>query len=341
MTPRSLEEGRLMEGVRVGDTPLVSLGPGLDLLAKLEWLNPFGSIKDRAAYWMVREAFRSGMLNKGKVLIEPSSGNMGIALASLAKEFGLRAQVVVPEKVSGETKSLIRALGAELLETADDLCPRVGKGTDQCIALASSYVKSRPDLYYMPNQYENMANFMAHYEGTGPEIWRDTKGRVDVFVAGIGTGGTITGVAKYLKERRNVRVIAVQPQPNHKIQGLRNVQESAMPKVLEAGSHLVDDWVTVSDEEAFDAVRDLALREHLYVGPSSGAVYAAVLKLKDGLVGRKVVTIFADSGLKYRSVYVSNGVFTEAEVDALVAHSRFSEASANPDSPSVAVARRA
>jgi cysteine synthase B len=331
----------LSRDVTVGNTPLVALGGDLDVRAKLEWMNPFGSIKDRAAFWMIKEALQSGMLDRGKVIIEPSSGNMGIALSSLAKKCGLRAQIVVPEKVSEETKGLLRELGAEVFETADDLCPRVGKGTDQCIALAKSYRDAHPHLYFMPNQYENAANFRAHYNTTGPEVWRDTGGKVDAFIAGIGTGGTITGVAKYLKERRNVRVIAVQPQPNHKIQGLRNISESAMPAVLERGKDLVDDWVTVSNEEAFDAVKKLALRFDLYAGPSSGAVYAAVERLEDSLRGKRVVVMFADSGLKYRSVYFDNDVFTQREMDAIVQRARFSELKENSANPAIRLARRA
>ena len=252
-------------------TPLADLGSPR-LQAKIEWMNPSGSIKDRAALWMVKEALESGLLDSGKVIIEPSSGNMGIALASAAQRLGLRAEIVVPEKVSAETKEMLKGLGAAVLETADDLCPRVGKGTDQCIALAGSLQASKPELYYMPNQYENMANFRAHYNSTGPEIWRDTRGKVDVFVAGVGTGGTITGVAKYLKEKKAVKVIAVQPQPEHKVQGLRNMSESQMPKVLQEGASLIDEWVTVTNDEAFDGVRRLASDLSIFAGPSSAVI---------------------------------------------------------------------
>jgi cysteine synthase B len=172
----------------VGNTPLAEIGSP-ELAAKIEWMNPSGSVKDRAASWMVKEAMESCLLDAGKVIIEPSSGNMGIALATAAEGLGLKVEIVVPEKISTETKEMLRRLKATVVETADDLCPRVGKGTDQCIALARSLVASKPELYYMPNQYENMANFRAHYSTTGPEIWRDTHGRIDVFVAGLGRAG--------------------------------------------------------------------------------------------------------------------------------------------------------
>ncbi|HVP24152.1 MAG TPA: cysteine synthase family protein [Conexivisphaerales archaeon] len=323
--------GRLGDLPKVGGTPLADLGSP-EVRAKIEWMNPSGSVKDRAATWMVNEALESGLLDSGKVIIEPSSGNMGIALASAAARLGLTAEIVVPEKVSMETKEMLRKLGASVVETTDDLCPRVGKGTDQCIALASSLRASRPELYYMPNQYENMANFRAHYFTTGPEIWKETHGRIDAFVAGVGTGGTITGVARYLKEKRDVRVIAVQPQPDHKIQGLRNMEESLMPKVLESGASFIDEWVTVSNDEAFEGVRRLAKERSLFVGPSSGAVFAAHLKSPE-LKGGRVVMMFGDSGLKYRTVYRENGVFSDAEMDALQGTGPFSELAYNSNSP--------
>lgn len=311
-----------LASIRVGNTPLVpikKLFPEIDLLAKEEWFNPFGSIKDRAAFWMIKEAIESGLLEGGnKVIIEPSSGNTGIALASIAVRAGLKAEIVIPEKVPEGTKRLLRSIGAEVLETPDDLCPKVGKGTDQCIAVAKSYVAFKPEKYFMPNQYENLANFRAHYNTTGPEIWSDTEGKVDVFIAGIGTGGTITGVAQYLKERNpRVKMIGVQPQPQHHVPGLRNLQESSMPKVLKEREELIDEWVTVNDEETFEMVRKIAILEGLYVGPSSGAVLAAISKLYDSLKGKKVVTIFADSGYKYRTLFLQMNTFSEEEIRKL------------------------
>src|SRR5438105_7710675 len=206
---------------QIGNTPLVELNSfstsSVKFFAKLEWHNPFGSVKDRAAYWMVKDAEKKGLLKKDKsIIIEPTSGNTGIALTGIAAALGYKVEIVIPEKVSEETKVILRHLGATLHETSDDLCPRVGSGTDQSIALAKAISKPRPDIYYMPNQYENDANFLAHYESTGPEIWKQTGGKVTHFLTGCGTGGTITGTATYLKEKNpNVRVVAIQSQPNH------------------------------------------------------------------------------------------------------------------------------
>src|ERR671922_2730113 len=219
----------------IGGTPLVELTSfstkDVKLYAKLEWYNPFGSVKDRAAYWMIKDAEKRGILKKDKsIIIEPTSGNTGIALTGIATTLGYKIEIVIPERVSDETKDILRHLGATLHETSDDLCPRVGAGTDQSIALAKAISKPRPDIYYMPNQYENDTNFLAHYESTGPEIWEQTGGNITQFLKGCGTGGTITGTAAFLKEQnKSVRVIAIQAQPNHLLQGLRNFEESSMP----------------------------------------------------------------------------------------------------------------
>jgi len=290
--------------LKVGNTPLIRLKNlekgNLKLYAKLEYYNPFGSVKDRAVYKMIMKAEEEGKLKEGISIIEPTSGNTGIAMACIAKALGYDFTAVVPQAVSEETKELIRYVGAELIETPDDLCPRVGKGTDQCIVLARSIVKKYPDKYFMPNQYENEANFLAHYEGTGPEIWNDTKGEVTHFISGIGTGGTITGAGLYLKEKSKVKVIAVQPQRNHHIQGLRNLEESGIPDLLMRRIDVIDEWITVSDEEAFEAVKLAYEKEKLLIGPSSGAVLAAAMKIRDEGCA---VLIFADDARKYHSVY--------------------------------------
>ena len=198
---------------RVGNTSLVKLDSlshnNIEYFAKLEGNNPFGSVKDRAAYWMIKDGEERGILKKGKsIIIEPTSGNTGIALTGIANVLGYKVEIVIPEKVSNETKEIIRNLGAKVFETSDDLCPKVGAGTDQSIALATSIASSRPDTYYSPNQYANEANFRGHYEGTGPEIWKQTEGKVTHFFTGVGTGGTITGIGTFLKEKNpNVKII--------------------------------------------------------------------------------------------------------------------------------------
>ena len=197
-------------------------------------------------------------------------------------------------------------------ETSDDLCPRVGAGTDQSIALAKAISRPRPDIYYMPNQYENEANFLAHYESTGPEIWRQTQGKITHFVAGCGTGGTITGTATYLNEKnKDVRVVAVQAQRNHLLQGLRNFEESAMPELFKRRVKVVNKWTTATNKESFDAVIMLSRKENLLVGPSSGSVMSSMVKAVEAQESGVLVGIFADDGGKFKSLYVQQGIFSE------------------------------
>jgi S-sulfo-L-cysteine synthase (O-acetyl-L-serine-dependent) len=312
----------------VGNTPLIELSSfstkDIKFYAKLEWYNPFGSVKDRAAYWMVKDAEKKGLLKKGKsIIIEPTSGNTGIALAGIATSLGYQVEIVIPEKVSGETKKILKDLGALLHETSDDLCPRVGAGTDQSIALAKAIAKPRPDLYYMPNQYENDANYMAHYDSTGPEIWAQTNGKVSHFFTGCGTGGTITGVATYLKQKnRDVRIIAIQAQQNHLLQGLRNFEESAMPELFKRRQEIVDHWITATNKDSFEMARELAMRENLLVGPSSGSVMASMLEVANELQDGIFVGLFADDGRKFKSLYVDQGIFTSTEYDRLLSSAK-------------------
>jgi S-sulfo-L-cysteine synthase (O-acetyl-L-serine-dependent) len=306
---------------RIGGTPLIELPSfsqrNVKLYAKLEWFNPFGSVKDRAALWMIRDAEKKGILKKDKsIIIEPTSGNTGIALTGIASALGYKVEIVIPEKVSEETKSILRHLGATLHETSDDLCPRVGAGTDQSIALAKAISKPRPDIYYMPNQYENDANFFAHYDSTGPEIWKQTNGKVTHFLTGCGTGGTITGTASFLKEmNKNIKVVAIQAQKNHLLQGLRNFEESSMPELFKRRESVVDEWMTATNDESFDMVKKLALNEKLFVGPSSGSVMASMLKTAEKLDSGVLVGIFADDGRKFKSLYTQQNVFTNQEYE--------------------------
>ena len=304
---------------KIGNTPLIKLqslsSNTMTAFAKLESHNPFGSVKDRAAFWMIKDGEERGILKKNEsIIIEPTSGNTGIALAGIANLLGYKVEIVIPEKASEETKKIIESLGAKLYQTSDDLCPKVGAGTDQSIALARAISSARPDLYYMPNQYENEANFMGHYKGTGPEIWKQTEGKITHFLTGIGTGGTITGISAYLKEQNPaVNTIAVQPQQNHLIQGLRNFVESDKPVLFIKRENLVDDWFTITNEEAFAAVVKIFEKEKLLVGPSSGAVYAAMEKLS--LDKGCMVGIFADDGRKFKSLYVEQKVFTDKQFE--------------------------
>jgi cysteine synthase B len=303
----------------IGNTPLIELSSfstaKVKFYAKLEWFNPYGSVKDRAAYWMLNDAQKKGLLQAGhSIIIEPSSGNTGIALVGIAAKMGYKVEIVIPEKISEETKHTLRELGATLHETSDDLCPRVGSGTDQSIALAKAISKPRPDIYYMPNQYENDANFLAHYQSTGPEIWSQTNGKTTHLFVGCGTGGTITGTGTFLKKmHEGVQIIGIQPQKNHLIQGLRNFEESEMPELLKRRVHVVDKWITSSNQKSFDAVKDLASQEGLLVGPSSGAVMTAMLDFSKTLDKGFLVAIFADDGRKFKTLYTNQKIFTEED----------------------------
>ncbi len=305
---------------RVGNTPLVRLESlsknELEYYAKLEGHNPFGSVKDRAAYWMIKDAEEKGILKKGKsIIIEPTSGNTGIALTGIASLLGYKVEIVIPEKASSETKEIIKSLGAQIHETSDDLCPKVGSGTDQSIALATSIASNRPDTYYSPNQYANEANFKGHYFGTGPELWRQTEGKITHFFTGVGTGGTITGIGSFLKEKNsNIKIIGCQPQKDHLIQGWRNFEESAKPDLFLKREKLVDDWVSVTNAEAFGVVKEVFEKDRLLISPSSAAVYACMKKYP--VEGKAcVVGIFADDGRKFKSIYAQQNVMTESEFD--------------------------
>jgi S-sulfo-L-cysteine synthase (O-acetyl-L-serine-dependent) len=304
---------------RIGNTPLYELSSysneNIKFYAKLEWYNPFGSVKDRAAYWMIKDAEKKGSLVKNKsIIIEPTSGNTGIALAGIASSMGYKVEIVIPEKVSEETKGILRNLGAVLHETSDDLCPRVGAGTDQSIALATAIAKPRSDVYYMPNQYENDSNFLAHYESTGPEIWEQTNGKVTHFFTGCGTGGTITGTGTFLKEKnKDIKVIAIQAQQNHLLQGLRNFEESSMPNLFKRREAIVDQWMTATNKESFNEVKHLLRKEGLFVGPSSGSVMSSMLKFSKEIDKGIIVGIFADDGRKFRSLYKEQNVLVESD----------------------------
>ena len=264
---------------------------------------------------MIKDAEEKGILKRGKsIIIEPTSGNTGIALTGIANLLNYKVEIVIPEKASNETKDIIRSLGAKVYETSDDLCPKVGGGTDQSIALATSIAASRPDTYYSPNQYANDANFLGHYKGTGPEIWKQTDEKVTHFFTGVGTGGTITGIGAFLKEKNpDIKIIGCQPQKDHLIQGWRNFEESAKPDLYLKRESVVDDWVSVTNAEAFGVVKEIFEKDRMLISPSSAAVYASMKKYK--IDSGYVVGIFADDGRKFKSIYSKQNVMTEEEFD--------------------------
>jgi cysteine synthase B len=302
----SLPEEAFSLPAAIGGTPLVALhhlnpNPAVLLLAKLEGNNPGGSVKDRTAWWMIRHAEADGLLTPDKTILEPTSGNTGIALAMLAAARGYRICLVMPECVSMERRAVLEAYGAELV-----LSP-ANEGTDGAIRLAHRILAGEPGRYFMPNQYDNEANPRVHYETTGPEIWRQTDGAVDVFVAGMGTSGTLMGVGRYLREQKpGVRIVGIEPRLGHKVQGLKNMQEAIVPGIYREVE--LDAKLTVDDEEAFEMSRQLAGREGIFAGMSSGAAVAGALKVVAGMSGGTVVVLLPDRGDRYLSTALFRSV---------------------------------
>lgn len=302
---------RIYEGTLalIGGTPLVefknlekALGLKARLVGKLEYLNPAGSVKDRIAKAMIEDAEKSGKLKAGSTIIEPTSGNTGIGLASLAASRGYRIILTMPETMSVERRNILKAYGAEIVLTEGT------KGMKGAIAKAEELAKEIPDSF-IPGQFTNPANPKAHYETTGPEIWRDTDGTVDIFIAGVGTGGTVSGTGRYLKEQKaGVKVIAVEPKTSpvlseghggpHKIQG---IGAGFVPDTLDTG--IYDSVFPVENEDAFATSRLLAKSEGIQTGISSGAaLYAAIeqAKLPEN-EGKLIVALLPDSGDRYYS----------------------------------------
>ena len=288
-------------------TPMVRIGerfnpyPDFELLVKLEGMNPFGSIKDRTAMFMLNGL----QLGADQSLVEPSAGNTGIALAALANARGMPIEIAVPDGVPEEKKALLRFLGAELIEVEDELCPIYPSEGARGVVKSMVESEAYGGKYVSPNQYESKLNVAAHYHTTGPEIWRQTGGRLDYFFAGIGTGGTITGVGRYLKERNpNVRIIGVEPAVrHHKLSGLKRVTglpEEHFPKILDR--EVIDEYISVTDEDAYRAGIKVARSDGVMVGPTTGALLHAAVEWGREHDGTAVV-ISGDNAAKYVSAY--------------------------------------
>ncbi len=284
----------------IGNTPLVQLrnidglNPRVRIYGKLEGCNPGGSVKDRAAYYMIERAEKSGELTREKIIVEPTSGNTGIALAMIGSAKGYRVKLFMPECVSTERQICLQAFGAEVILTPAD------EATDGAIIRARQFCEQEPDKYFMPNQFDNPNNLIAHYATTGPEIYEQTGGELDVYVAGLGTSGTLIGAGRYLKEKnKNIRVVAVEPVEGHSIQGLKNMNESINPGIYDPGAF--DEKIMVNDEEAFDITRKLATREGIFVGMSSGAAVYGAIQIAKLMDKGTIVVILPDRGDRYLS----------------------------------------
>jgi cysteine synthase B len=286
----------------IGHTPLVEIprmspNPAVRIFAKLEMLNPTGSVKDRIAKYLIDDLEARGLLHEDSIILEPTSGNTGIALAMIGRRKGYRVALVMPDNVTNERRQMAALYGAEVIDSPGS------QGSNGAIALAKHLVE-RDERFVMPYQYGNPANSLAHYETTGPEILADCP-EVDVFVAGLGTSGTLMGVSRYLHEQKpGVRVVAAEPLPGEKVQGLRSLEEGFIPEIFEP--ELIDAKYLVSNRESIAALRDLVFREGIFAGPSCGAVLVAAAREAKAMERGTIVALLPDGGWKY----LSAGTFT-------------------------------
>jgi cysteine synthase B len=283
----------------IGNTPLVELtklngNTDVKIYAKLEGNNPGGSIKDRPAYYMITKAEESGELTKDKVIIEPTSGNTGIAIAMIGAAKGYKVKLYMPECVSVERQLILQAFGAEVILTP------AKEGVDGSIRRAQEALKAEPGKYFMPNQFDNPNNVLAHYETTGPEIFSQMQGKIDIFICAMGTTGTLVGTSRYLKEKnKGIKIVGVEPSVGHTIQGLKNMTESAIPGIYDPKA--IDEKLIVEDGDAFETTRAMAVREGLFTGMSSGAAVVGALRVAKGMKKGNIVVILPDRGDRYLS----------------------------------------
>jgi cysteine synthase B len=290
----------------IGNTPLVSIeginpNPNVRLYAKLEGNNPGGSVKDRIALYMIEAAEKEKRLTRDKIILEATSGNTGIGLAMVGAAKKYRVKLTMPGCVSIERRRVLEAFGAELILSPSE------EGTDGAIRLAHKILAEAPEQYFMPNQFDNKANILAHYETTGREIFEQTGGKITHFVSGMGTTGTVMGAGRRLKEfNKDIKIIGVEPILGHRIQGLKNMSESIVPKIFDPS--MLDERYIVNDEEAFDTTRMLAVKEGIFVGMSSGAAMYMALKKSSEIKEGVIVVILPDRGDRYLSTALFTSV---------------------------------
>lgn len=283
----------------IGNTPMVRINnlyvkPGVNIYAKLEGFNPTGSIKDRIAMQMIKQAEREGKLVPGKTIIEPTSGNTGIGLAIIGIVKGYDVEIVMSEAVSVERRKIIRSYGGKVILTP------AAEGTDGAIRLAHKLVEENPGKYFMPDQFSNAGNYQAHYENTAIEIWQQTEGEIDYLVSALGTSGTIMGVSRFLKKMQpKIKVVSAHPVKGHYIQGLKNMDEAIVPAIYDPSR--IDIQVMVESEEAIAMAREIIAKEGIFAGMSSGAAMLAALRTAERIDAGNIVVIFPDRAEKYLS----------------------------------------
>lgn len=293
----------------IGNTPLVALNninvsSKIKIFGKLEGSNPGGSVKDRAAYYMIDNAEKAGLLTKDKIIIEATSGNTGIALAMIGAAKGYKVKLFMPECVSTERRGILEAFGAQVV-----LTPAREK-TDGAIKRAHQAIADDPKKYYMPDQFNNENNVLAHYETTAPEIFQQTQGQVDVFAAGMGTTGTLMGVGRYLKSKKpSVKIVGVEPIQGHAIQGLKNMTESIVPRIYNPKQ--LDVIEVVEDGQAFETTEMLARNEGIFVGMSSGAALAGALNFAKKMDSGTIVVLLPDRGDRYLSTMLFKSICSQ------------------------------
>ncbi len=295
LVPHGGRYGDILEAI--GHTPLVEIprmspNPAVRIFAKLEMLNPTGSVKDRVAKYLIDDLEARGLVNEDSIILEPTSGNTGIALAMIGRRKGYRVALVMPDNVTNERRQMAALYGAEVIDSPGS------QGSNGAIALAKHLV-GKDGRFVMPYQYGNPANPLAHYETTGPEILADCP-EIDVFVAGLGTGGTLMGVSRYLHEEKpGVRIVAAEPLPGELVQGLRSLDDGFIPEILDPT--LIDAKYLVSNRDAIAALRELVYREGIFGGPSCGAVLVAAARVAGEMESGTIVALLPDGGWKYLS----------------------------------------
>ncbi|MEE9194126.1 MAG: cysteine synthase family protein [Thermodesulfobacteriota bacterium] len=286
----------------IGNTPLISfsdiyddISPGVELYAKAEWFNPGGSVKDRPAYRMIMDGIASGELTKDKVIIDSSSGNTAISYAMIARTLGYKVELVTPQNINFERKKVLEAYGAKVINS-DPL-----EGSDGAILLAHKIKKENPEKYFMPDQYNNPSNPLAHYLTTAPEIWEQTNKRITHFIAGMGTSGTVMGTGARLKEyNKDIKVLAMQPAESlHGLEGLKHMPSSIQPGIF--NESFPDEIIGIGTEESYDMMKYVMDKKGLFVGHSGGAAIQAVYEVAKKLDSGVIVTVLPDSGFRYLS----------------------------------------